>query len=153
MRVEVVIPKGLLEKIHNTYKELAEPVLVAIATETQQELANLNPPPPARGSNRFVSEKQRRYVMAAIREGKIEVPYRRGSSPGSQRMSRSYRLVRAPNTVFLSNSASYANYVVGEEQSPIHRGRWKRALDVATEVVESGLPESVIDDIIKKKYS
>jgi hypothetical protein len=153
MRVEVVIPKGLLEKIHNTYKELAEPVLVAIATETQNELANLKPPPPARGSNRFVSEKQRRYVMAAIREGKIEVPYKRGSSPGSQRMSRSYRLVRAPNTVFLSNSATYVNYVVGEEQSRIHRGRWKRALDVATEVVESGLPESVINDIIKKKYS
>jgi len=153
VRVEVRIPKDLLSKIHNTYREIAEPVMVAVATETQHELANQKPPRPTKGAMRFASEKQRRYVMAAIREGKIEVPYRRGMSPGSQRMSRSYRIIKAPGTVYLTNSASYNQYVIGDQQARIHEGRWKTASTVAEDVMKSGLIEDVVGDIIKKHYT
>lgn len=152
MKVQVNIPKNLLANIRNTYKDLVEPVMVAVGTETQHELSNQKPPPPRKGSKEFVSDKQRRYVMAAIREGKIEVPYRRGMSPGSQRMARSFRLVRAPGSLYITNSAAYMDYVIGRKQARIHQGRWKTGQEVAERVIKDGIIEDTVAQVLEKKF-
>jgi hypothetical protein len=57
----------------------------------------------------FKSDKQRRYFFWALREGKIEVPYRRGESPGSQTFGRRWTIAtsNAGLTAEIGNNASY----------------------------------------------
>ena len=152
IRVEVTIPKSLTADIGGIYKHLAEPVMVAVATETQHELTNLKPPRPPRGAMQYVSEKQRRFVMAAIQRGDITVPYKRGIDKRSQRMNRSYRLVRAPQNITLTNSATYWPYVIGIRQAPIHKGRWKRVDDVIVKILRSSLVPDVVNSILRKRF-
>jgi len=152
MKVTVSIPKDLLANIQNIYKELAEPVMVAVATETQNDLMNLKPPRPAKGSMKFVSDRQRKFVMASIANGSITVPYKRGIDRNSQRMNRSFKLVRAPRSVQLTNSASYWKYVIGSEQAQIHKGRWKTVDEVVVNILKSGLVEDVTRKVINKRF-
>lgn len=152
IRVEVSVPKSLLADIEGVYKHLAEPVMVAIATETQHELSNLKPPSPKQGAMKFVSEKQRRFVMAAMKRGDITVPYRRGIDKRSQRMNRSYRLVRAPQNIALTNSATYWPYVIGTQQAQIHKGRWKRVDEVIVKILRSNLVPDVVNSILRRRF-
>lgn len=152
MKVQVIVPKDLLDDLHSVYKEIAEPVLVAVAVETQNELSNLKPPRPARGSMKFVSEKQRKFVMASIANGDIQVPYQRGIAKQSQRMNRSFKLVRAPSSVSITNSARYWEYVIGEKQAEIHKNRWKLASTVVDEVLKSGVVEETAQKIIDRQF-
>jgi hypothetical protein len=152
MKVTVSIPKNLIANIQNIYKELAEPVMVAVAVETQNELMNQKPPRAPRGAMRFVSDKQRKFVMASIANGDITVPYKRGIDKRSQRMNRSFKIVRSPRSVQLTNSASYWKYVIGSEQAHIHKGRWKTLDNVVIEVLRSGLIEDTVKTILRKRF-
>lgn len=63
------------------------------------------------------SEKQRRYVMAMIKEGKIDpgVPHRTG------RMQRAWDFSAEGSRFKITNSESYTQYVMGDvEQSRMH---------------------------------
>ena len=121
--------------------EAMRTVMTAYATMVQHELSNDKPPPPKPGSMKFVSDRQRRFVMANIRKGSITVPYVRGRGNklrGSETLNRSYRLDLEGDTVMLKSSASYANYVVGDEQAPIHQGRWTTAREAAERIQQRG---------------
>lgn len=152
MRVEVKVPPHLIIDLQHVYKNIAEPTLVGLATQTQHVLMSQKPPPPPRGNGGFVSDKQRKYVMAAIRDGRIEVPYRRGISPGTQRMNRSFKLFKAPNTVYLTNSASYWQFVIGDKQATIHQGRWGTVEKALAEILRSGLPEKLVAKALRKYF-
>ena len=152
MRIEVKIPKDLLSDIENVYKTVSEPVLVALATEVQHELMSQKPPPPRQGSMQFVSEAQRRFVMASIRRGDITVPYKRGIAKQSERMNRSFKIIRAPREIVLTNSASYWQYVIGSQQARIHRNRWKTASQMVEKVIRSGLLTDLVNTAIQKKF-
>jgi hypothetical protein len=128
-------------------------VTMAYAVEVQHELNNDKPPPPARGSQVYTSEKQRRFVMANIRSGKIKVPYVRGRGNGlrgSQTLNRSYRLDRIDDGVVLTSAASYAPYVVGDEQAPIHQGRWTTAREAAQKIKDSGALQDIVTTVMEK---
>lgn len=75
---------------------------------------------------RWVSERQRRYVMAAIRRGDITVPYTRTGNIANR-----WSAQRLDTGAILKNSADYARYVVGDVQGQgqywMHRNRWYRA--------------------------
>jgi hypothetical protein len=121
--------------------EAMRTVMTAYATMVQHELNNDKPAPPKPGSMKFVSDRQRRFVMANIRKGSITVPYVRGRGNklrGSETLNRSYRLDLEGDTVMLKSSASYANYVVGDEQAPIHQGRWTTAREAAERIQQRG---------------
>lgn len=63
------------------------------------------------------SEKQRRYFFFALRKGVIQVPYRRGISPGSQRLGRSWTAKQVDNTsVAIGTNVTYARMVKDEGQ-------------------------------------
>lgn len=65
----------------------------------------------------FRSAKQRRYFFFALRHGLIQVPYRRGLSPGSQRLGRSWAAKQLTDTaVAIGTNVTYARMVKDEGQ-------------------------------------
>lgn len=62
----------------------------------------------------FKSVKQRRYFFWALRTGRIEVPYRRGMSPGSQAFGRRWTIAAQNNglTQTIGNNAGYGPYLM-----------------------------------------
>jgi hypothetical protein len=127
-------------------------ITLAYAVEVQNELSNDKPRPPSAGSMKFKTDKQRKFVMANIRQGKITVPYVRGRGSklhGSQTLNRSYRVDLQQDTAVLTSSASYAPYVVGDQQADIHKGRWTTAIDAADKIHKSGSLQSIVEDTFK----
>ncbi len=97
------------------------------------ELKKYPPPPGAGDWQGFVSDKQRRWFFANLREGNIQIPYRRQMARGlggawAQRIE-GY----AGNMVgIVGNNKSYARWVQDEaRQARIHQGRWQTVQQVA----------------------
>ena len=129
------------------YQELTRTVLLAYGQAVKQELMEDKPPPPAQGSMRFKSEKQRRFVMAMIKQGRLKVPYVRGSGSGlkgSEALNRSFRVDLEGDNAVLYSAASYAPYVIGDQQAEIHQGRWKTAINAATTVAQRGDLDKIV---------
>lgn len=128
------------------YQKLTEVAMTGFATEVMAALKIDKPRPPTPGSMRFVSEKQRRFVMAMIKQGRIQVPYVRASTKsfGSANLQASYRINKAGADVQLVSDAPYANYVIGDQQAEIHKGRWKTATEAVEEVISTGTLDAVV---------
>ena len=140
---------NIVEKV----RQLQQDVLPVVAGLAVTELILNDPPPPARGSAPgFVSDRQRKFVMAGIRNGTIDSPYRRGISPGSERLNRSYKLIRAPHAVTLTNTASYMQYVIGNKQAKIHQQRWLTGEIAIKRVVQSDIIARIVAKAIRKYF-
>lgn len=128
------------------YQKLTEVAMTGFATEVMAALKIDKPRPPTPGSMRFVSDKQRRFVMAMIKQGKIQVPYVRASTKsfGSANLQASYRINKAGADVQLVSDAPYANYVIGDQQAEIHKGRWKTSREAVEEVISTGTLDAVV---------
>jgi hypothetical protein len=121
--------------------EMIRTVTLAYATQVQARLNEDKPPPPARGSMQWKSEKQRRFVMGAWKRGELKIPYVRGSGNGirgSETLNRSYSVTLIGDEAVLTSAASYAKYVVGDQQAQIHQGRWNTVTNAADQVRASG---------------
>lgn len=132
--------------------EAMRAVGLAYAEVVRDRMAEDRPPPPAPESQVYKSERQRRFVMASIRSGKITVPYVRGRGNklrGSETLNRSYRVDLQGDTVVLTSSASYAPYVVGDEQAPIHQGRWTTAMQAADDVRQRGDLQYIVEKVME----
>ncbi len=130
------------------YQELTRTVLLAYGQAVKQELMEDKPRPPSPGSMQYKSERQRRFVMAMIREGKIKVPYVRGTGEGlkgSEALNRSFRVDLEGDNAVLYSAASYAPYVIGDQQAEIHQGRWKTAIDAANTVAQRGDLNKIVE--------
>lgn len=108
-------------------------------------------PPPYEGEPpmEWVSEKQRRFVLWAIRTGKLKVPYHRTGAYGWEwRIKRDNSVMTSDGVAYrLSNKMAYAKFVGGgtvadEQQAPIHRGRWLALLDVLDQFHKE-MPETI----------
>jgi hypothetical protein len=142
----------LIEKV----RQLQQDVLPVVAGIAVTELILNDPPPPARGaSGGFVSDWQRKFVMAGYRKGTIQIPYVRGrGADKSQKLNRSYLVLRG--TIAESqvvSTASYAQYVIGNKQAPIHQGRWLTTDEIARRMEDSGKIKSVVDQAVKDAFS
>jgi hypothetical protein len=88
-------------------------------------------PPQSGKSQPFKSDKSRRFFFAALRKGKISVPYQRtsGLAAGWE--------VTQPSlfTTNVANRKRYANLVQGDGQVPYHKGTWK-TVDIVAEDAE-----------------
>ena len=141
----------LIEKV----RQLQENVLPVVAGLAVTELINNDPPPPARGaSGGFVSDRQRKFVMAGKRNGTIQIPYVRGRGAGkSQKLNRSYLVLRGTITESqVVSTASYAQYVVGNKQAPIHQGRWLTTDDIAKRMEDSGQIKTVVEQAVNQIF-
>lgn len=102
---------------------------MAASLETLRSYMADTYPPPFAGKAHFVSERQRRYVMAAIRRGTIQVPYVRTGKLGQ---SWEYQITVTGNGLRgeVGPGVNYARWVQSSEsQARIHRGRWRTDLD------------------------
>lgn len=121
--------------------EVIRAVTLGYAQLTAARLLEQKPPRPAPGSMKFKSERQRRFVMAAIKRGEITIPYVRGTgggTSGSEALNRSYIIDLYSDEAVLLSSAAYAKYVVGDQQAEIHQGRWNTVQNATEQVRQSG---------------
>jgi len=128
-------------------QDMIQAVSLNYATEVMSRMVMAIPRPPARGSMRYKSEKQRRFVMAAIKRGDIKVPYIRGTGSKlnpSRDLNQSYRIDTIGTDAILMSSAPYAKYVVGDSQAEIHKDRWLTATQAADEVHRDGVIDYLV---------
>jgi hypothetical protein len=80
---------------------------------------------------RFRSDRHRRGFFARLRSGEIEVPYRRGVSPGSQNLIHKWTVAIARSRARVDNNVGYAEWVHGDRQAWFHAATgWRRLTDV-----------------------
>lgn len=111
-----------VDKLLQTMRDskLIEAGLDAAALEVAGEFRKY--PPRRYAKQPFTSDKQRRGFFAKLKRGEIEVPYRRGLSPGSKKLGQSWTTERAgPLVRIVGTSVSYARLVQGDQQTPYHR--------------------------------
>lgn len=107
-------------------------------------------PPVRRRKVTFASDKQRRGFFARLRSGAIEVPYRRGTSPGSETLGRRWH-IRPSGSIahVLTNDASYAPLVHGaDDQAAYHKGNWKTDEELAVALRNDGTFWIVIEQAL-----
>lgn len=81
----------------------------------------------------WASEKQRRFVLAAIREGRIQVPYRRTGTLG-RRWTSTVASEGGDVVGRVGNNTTYGPFVMGKaSQAAYHMGVWPVAVEVAAE--------------------
>lgn len=89
----------------------------------------------------FKSDKQRRYFFWALRKGEIEVPYRRGESPGSQTFGRRWT-VRTSNrglTAEVGNNVSYGPLLMDKQKQSKYHAMvgWRTVEDIQAEETDT----------------
>jgi hypothetical protein len=100
----------------------------------------------------FKSDKQRRFFFGALKHGAIQVPYRRGQSPGSEKLGQSWTVEANDLYATVGTAVSYAPLVQKRDaQSLYHRAvGWQTAEDVAereTDAVVSGVARALEADL------
>lgn len=135
-------------------REMTAKVLTVVAGFAISEIVNNIPPSPPKGKMKFVSERQRRFVMAMISKGLITVPYKRdGRSPGSERLTKSMVVMKETvDSVSVVSTASYAQYVIGTEQAEIHKGRWVTGLQAGEKLLTDGTIDRIVSDAIADTF-
>lgn len=92
----------------------------------------------------FKTQKQRRFFFWALRNGIIEVPYRRGQSPGSEDHQQSWTIkgMKGGLQQLIGSDTSYGKYLQDpEDQAWMHKGRWKTTDEIAKQEEERVLKE------------
>ncbi len=103
----------------------------------------------------FASDRQRAYVHWALRNGQMEVPYRRGGSPGSERLRSSWTVqvegAGLARRAVVGTRASYAALVQGPAgaQAARHGQAGHMRLDEAVEQAR-GTIERVLTEMVRR---
>lgn len=91
--------------------------------------------PPTEGNRPpqpFVSEKQRRYFFAALRDGRIVLPYRRRGAGGGLASRWGQVAQDGGLTQVIGNDSAYAPFVIGHESQSLYMRSlgWRTTADV-----------------------
>lgn len=98
---------------------------------------------------KWSSDRQRRAYFAMRREEGYPLRYTRGNDPMSQRLQQSWTVERGQDSATLSNSATYAPYVMAEGfQTPQHKATGWRTL---TQIVKTIRQAGTMDKIVIKE--
>lgn len=89
-------------------------------------------PPKRKRRMKFKSRRQRFFVIIAIREGRIQVPYKRRHSGGlAGGWNTKVHTVGQTLVGRIENRVSYGPFVMGPTaQADYHRGNWPTTIDV-----------------------
>ena len=64
-------------------------------------------------------------------------------------MSQSYRVTLDGDEAVLYSAASYAPYVIGDQQAPIHKDRWLTAVQAARIVAQRGELDQIVRNTLE----
>lgn len=117
----------------------------SIATAKELEAEARPYPGPSSSPVEWASEKQRRYYFAMRRAQGLPFGYSRQSDGMSERIMESWAIEPyGTSGALLKNSATYAPYVIGDDQQPQHAlTGWQKLTDVANEFFASGKADEV----------
>ena len=128
---------ALLKKLDpKRYDKVLHTAMSGAVDMVRAEYRGAYPPPPTPdGWVAKMPVKQRRGFFAKLRTGEIEVPYRRGQSPGSEKLGASWtrKIRRTAQGLegIIGTRVSYARWVMDKgRQAPIHAGRWPTVQDL-----------------------
>jgi len=83
----------------------------------------------------FKTDRSRRFFFAALKDGRIQVPYRRGQSPGSEDLGQKWTVKERKGglQVVVGNNVSYGPYVQDPAQQSGYMAAmgWKNTDDIA----------------------
>lgn len=126
-----------IEDVEAALKRVADPDLPReMAKQVADEVVQpkLAQYPAASGrAQPFVSDKQRRYFFAALRTGRIRVPYPRSGHLGSPD---NWSRAPMPDGITLTSTMSYSDLVIGEQgkQAKYFVGVWRPINETAAAV-------------------
>lgn len=122
---ELIAAVGRLESLQ-VLRDTMETAVELVRTQIA-----IYPPPPSGYRMVWKSEKQRRWFFAALREGRISVPYRRTGTLGRRWTTEVSR--QGDDLVGkVGNVTAYGPFVQSVDgQAAIHRGRWRTDEQVA----------------------
>ena len=98
-----------------------------------------------------MTPRQRAWFLMALREGLIEVPWRRGASSLSEKLSQSWATeMRDERSAVIGNDTSYGPFVQDKEkQSKYHEETgWKTIQDVVE--AESEKARDIVASVVRK---
>jgi hypothetical protein len=145
-------------QVENSIDQFSEETRNAIKLRFLKLLTNVRAsvaeyPPPYAGEppHEWASERQRRYVMWAIRHGEITVPYQR-TYTYKHGWNIERKVEQDGDSMRLYTEVPYARYVTGDTrggeaaQNPIHRTRWMPLVTSLQLELES-LPDELQQDV------
>lgn len=151
LKLEVINLQEVLAKIIDLPEDIADVAVTDVNTYMLNILRGYPPykyVPYKKAYGGWKSEKQRRFVMAAIRDGRIKP----GQPNRSQSYSRGWRAVGSGRNQYLQNATRYAAYLQGDDSQARMMGiiGWKKL----TRVLEERAPRinEIIDAAIKKVF-
>ena len=95
------------------------------------------------------SDKQRKWFFANLRAGTIDVPYRRGISPGSEALGRKWtsKYDKSKFEGVIGNNASYARLVQGDQQTEMMKRIGWKGVDVVAKEETKRVQEYVFEAV------
>jgi hypothetical protein len=129
----VVAVEGIAELLRRVERAASAAVLRAAMVRATALVQNrlVVYPPAQRRPQPFKTDKQRRFFFAALREGRIEVPYRRTMTLG-RRWTTEISGSGLDLVGRVGNNTSYGPFVMARaDQAAYHAGVWPLAEDVA----------------------
>jgi len=133
--------KRKLSKLTNLQEIV--PVLKAAAVEVKGEITKYPPGSNAHRPQPFKTAKQRAYFFWALKQGIIEVPYRRGQSPGSEDHGQSWTVkgMKQGLQQVIGSDTSYGPLLQDPNRQAAYHAEtgWKTTDDVIQEKEEEVL--------------
>lgn len=125
VKIDASAAQAALDRVSDT----GNPQRIAEAVADQVVIPNLAKyPAPSGRPMKWKSEKQRRFVMAAIADGSIDVPYQRTGDTGA-----SYEKVPISDGLALQSPLPSAEYTRGPGQAEYFKGTWPTHEDIAAQ--------------------
>lgn len=131
-RIEIVGLRELMADVDRLAAGVALRDTMETAVEMVRTQIAVYPAPPSGYRMVWKSEKQRRWFFAALREGRIQVPYRRTGTLGRRWTTNITGSGSAEIRGEIGNATEYGPWVqAAESQAAIHQGRWRTDVQVA----------------------
>jgi len=146
-KITVHFPESLKDKLSpEKWKEVINAGLNAAAMDVKADASIY--PGKSHSPVIWASEKQRRWYFANRKD--MGYKYSRQSDPMSERIAKSW-VIQENNTFSYSvvQSATYAEYVIGELQQPQHKATgWKKISQLIKEIRASGKIQKIVNKFI-----
>ena len=147
IRISIDIPQEIKDKLNPAnFENAMQAGLQAAANEVKAEASWY--PGPSHKPVIWANDNQRKFYFAS-RKG-LPPNYTRQSDPMSQRMAKSW-VVRENSSISFSvvQSATYAEYVIGEKQQPQHAATgWKKVSQIVADLNTSRKVQQIFEKVI-----